>query len=579
MLLLTAFALLAGAGTALSPCVLPMLPALLSAAGSGGRRRPVGVVIGLVVTFAVTIVGLSSVVGGVGLGAGALRYVAVAALAGFGLAMALPALGDRLEAALSRIARLGPRTRGDGLVSGLAVGAALGFVYTPCAGPILAAVISVGAASSRAFVVGIAYALGTGAALLALALGGRRVLDAIRARGRGPGLQRALGAVMVLTAVVMATKLDVRLDQQIAAHLPDVSLTAALEDSGTVKRRLTELRPRSRFAIAQDRAASSAPAAAAASTLPALGPAPDFARTQRWFNTPGGARLSMAGLRGRVVLIDFWTYTCINCLRTLPYLEAWDARYRSQGLTVVGVHSPEFSFEQDAGNVADAIRRLGVRYPVVQDNELATWQAWGNDAWPSEYLVDASGQVRHVQVGEGDYAGTEAAIRALLAAAGARLGPGARPRGVVTPSLEATPETYLGAARAARWAPGPPTPGSHRFASPPRHLGPSRFAYSGSWRITGESATAGAGAGIDAQVTARDVYLVLSSAAGRPRRVQVRLDGRPVGAGRAGADVHAGAVTVRGERLYTLVSLPSDQTHRLALRFEPGVSGYAFTFG
>src|SRR5437588_3469646 len=579
MLLLIAFALLAGAGTALSPCVLPVLPALLSAAGSGGRRRPIGVAIGLVVTFAVTIVGLSSVASGVGLGANALRYVAVAALVAFGVAMAVPALGDRLEAGLAAVGRLGPRGRGTGLASGLAVGGALGFVYTPCAGPILAAVISVGAASSGAVVVGIAFAIGTGAALLALGLGGRRLLDAIRAGGRGPGVQRALAAVMVLTAVVMATKLDVRLDQQIATHLPDVSLTAALERSRSVAHRLTELRPRSRFAVAQERATRSADGGGGASALPELGAAPDFANTQRWFNTPGGAPLALAALRGRVVLIDFWTYTCINCLRTLPYLEAWDARYRPLGLTVVGVHSPEFSFEQDAGNVADAIRRLGVRYPVVQDNELATWQAWGNEAWPSEYLVDARGQVRHTQVGEGDYAGTESAIRALLAADGARLGPGARPNGAVTPSAQATPETYLGAARAERWSPGPPKPGLHRFKAPPRRLAPSRFAYSGMWRITGESATAVAGAGIDAQVTARNVYLVLSSAGNRPRRVRVLLDGRPIGARQAGPDVHDGALTVRGERLYTLVSLPGAQAHRLALRFDPDVSGYAFTFG
>jgi thiol-disulfide isomerase/thioredoxin len=416
-------------------------------------------------------------------------------------------------------------------------------------------------------------------ALLALALGGRRALDAVRARGRGPAVQRALGAVMVLTAVAMATKLDVSFDQQVAAHLPDVSLTAALERSHAVSRRLTELRPRSRFAVAQDRASASAHDASAAAGLPMLGPAPDFTRTQRWFNTPGGARLSIGSLRGRVILIDFWTYTCINCLRTLPYLEAWDTRYRSQGLTIVGVHSPEFSFEQDASNVADAIRRLGVRYPVAQDNELATWQAWGNEAWPSEYLVDAGGQVRHTQIGEGDYGATEAAIRALLAAGGARLGPGAEPHGVVTPSLQATPETYLGAARAERGVPHAPAQGPQRFGAPPRTLGLSRFAYSGSWQISGESATAGAGAGIDAHVTARNVYLVLSSDGGRPRRVQVRLDGRAVGAGQAGDDVRAGAVTVRGERLYTLVSLPRAETHRLALRFAPGVSGYAFTFG
>src|SRR5438270_327666 len=228
MLLLIAFALLAGAGTALSPCVLPVLPALLSAAGSGGRRRPIGVAIGLVVTFAVTIVGLSSVASGVGLGANALRYVAVAALVAFGVAMAVPALGDRLEAGLSAVGRLGPRGRGTGFASGLAVGAALGFVYTPCAGPILAAVISVGATTGttlRTLLVALAYAVGSAIVLLVLMAGGRRLIP------HTVMVQRALGAILIATAVAMIAQLDVRAEKAIAQHAPNANLAAGLEDS------------------------------------------------------------------------------------------------------------------------------------------------------------------------------------------------------------------------------------------------------------------------------------------------------------------------------------------------------------
>jgi cytochrome c biogenesis protein CcdA/thiol-disulfide isomerase/thioredoxin len=575
MAILIGFALLAGAGTALSPCVLPVLPALLSAGGIGGRRRPLGVVIGLTITFAITIVGVAKVAGGVGLGSDPLRDVAIVVLVVFGLAVAVPALGDRLEAPLASLSRFGPRGRGDGFASGLLVGGALGFVYTPCAGPILAAVISVSAASGRAVTVGIAYALGSAAMLLALMLGGRRLLERARRAGRGVVLRRALGAVMVLTAVAIATQLDVKLDQQIAQHIPDVSLTTALEKSHAVTSRLDSLRGgHSRFAPSTQVAATRLPVVSAAQ-LPVLGAAPEFADTQRWFNTPGGAPLTLAGLRGAVVLVDFWTYTCINCIRTLPYLKAWDARYRGSGLTIVGVHTPEFSFEHDAGNVASAIRQFGLRYPVVQDNNMGTWNAWGNQYWPADYLVDAHGEVRLASFGEGDYAKTEAAIRALVAAGGAA----ARPVGAITPSAQTSPETYLGTERAQGWLAGEPRSGRHRYAAPPATLALSRFAFGGSWMIGPQQALAGAGATVDAEVQAKNVYLVLSPPAHGSGRVQVLLDGRPVGAGTEGADAHGGLVTVASQRLYNLIALPRAQRHRLSLRFASGTSGFAFTFG
>jgi cytochrome c biogenesis protein CcdA/thiol-disulfide isomerase/thioredoxin len=589
MVLLLAFALLAGAGTALSPCVLPVLPALLATAGAGGRRRPLGVVLGLSVTFTVTIVGIAKVVGGVGLGSDPLRLLAVLVLLGGGLALMVPAVGDRLEARLSRLAALGPRNGGDGFASGLVVGAALGFVYTPCAGPILAAVISVSAASGRSVAVAIAYSAGSALVLLVLALGGRNVFDRVRAAGRGPALQRALGAVMVLTAVAILTNLDVRFDQYIAQHIPNVNLTASLESSHAVQSRLSQINGRqqkflaaaSSPTVAHD--ASQATLLAAAQALPVLGPAPEFSETEDWFNTSAGGHsnrpLTMAGLRGHVVLIDFWTYTCINCLRTLPYLEAWNATYGPRGLTIVGVHTPEFAFEHEASNVAEAIARLGIRYPVVQDNEYGTWNAYGNQSWPADYLVDASGQVRYAAIGEGDYDKTESAIRALLAEAGANVGGMSHPTGAITPSQEATPETYLGTARAQGWVNGPKA-GLHDYGSPPsRELALNEFAYSGTWNIAAQPALAVVSAGIDAEVQAKNVYLVLSSAGRRPRQMQVLLDGRPIPAALAGADVHGGVVTVTDERLYSLVSLRRNERHRLSLRLAPGLSGYSFTFG
>jgi thiol-disulfide isomerase/thioredoxin len=280
-----------------------------------------------------------------------------------------------------------------------------------------------------------------------------------------------------------------------------------------------------------------------------------------------------------VVLVDFWTYTCINCIRTLPYLKAWDAAYRNQGLTIVGVETPEFPFEHEASNVSDAIGQFGLHYPVVQDNNMGTWNAYGNQDWPADYLIDAHGHVRYTAVGEGDYSQTETAIRALLAEAGYSVGGMSHPTGVVVPSEEATPETYLGTNRAEGWI-VPPKSGLHDYGPPPSGgLALNEFAFSGSWNISGQPATAVAGAGIDVDFDAKNVYLVLSSPGERPLSVTVLLDGRPISAADAGADVHNGVVTVRRERLYGLVSLPSDQQHRLSLRFAPGVTGYAFTFG
>src|SRR3954449_3735784 len=269
MTLLVLFAFVAGAGTAISPCVLPVLPALLSAGATGGRRRPLAIVIGLATTFAITVAGFAKVVDGVGLGSSALRTLAVVVLAGFGVALLAPRLAERLEAPLSRLARFGPRSAGDGFASGLGVGAALGFVYAPCAGPILAAVISVGAVSGRTAAIGIAYTLGAAAVLLALALGGRRVLARVP---RGPALQVALGAVMVATAIAMLADADIRLQTALAQHLGSGGVVgfladpaSGLERSDAVSQRLADLedvKPR-----------------------PALDLAPEFTGTQRWFNS------------------------------------------------------------------------------------------------------------------------------------------------------------------------------------------------------------------------------------------------------------------------------------------------------
>jgi len=591
MIVLLLFAFLAGAATAVTPCVLPVLPALLSASGTGGRRRPFGIVAGLTVTFTITIVGVASVVDGVGVGDGALRTVSIVVLAIFGATLLYPPAGEWVADRLAGVALLSPTKDADGFWSGTVLGGALGFVFAPCAGPILAAVISVSASqgtTARLVAVAIAYGLGTAAVLLAFALGGRKITDRVRRGGRGPALQRAFGVVMLLTAALMVTNTDVRFQTALADSFPSflVDPTGGIERSHVVERRLADLRGKAKFDSSAHAKAAGTPVAASDAALPGvrtpelpvLGRAPDFQRTGRWFNT---TPLSMRSLRGHVVLIDFWTYTCINCLRTLPYLKAWDAKYRADGLTIVGVHTPEFDFEKKAANVSAAIAQTGVRYPVVQDNDYGTWNAWGNNAWPAHYLIDARGQVRYTHLGEGEYKETEAAIRALLAEAGKRrLGGAAAPKGAITKIADqATPETYLGSARAQGFSPVGPSDGTRSYhALAPAKLPRSVFSLGGRWAITPESARAVSGATIEARVVGRAVYLVLSSP-GHPRKVRVLLDGHPIGAADAGADVHDGVVTVRRQRLYDLVRVGASEEHVLTLRLDPGVTGFAFTFG
>ena len=571
------FAFVAGGATAVSPCVLPVLPVVLSAGVTGGRRRPLGVVTGLALSFTFATVALVYVIDSLGLPDDLVRTLAIVVLLGFGLALVIPRLSARLEAGLGRLvparARR-PAGSGEGFASGLVLGLSLGLVYAPCAGPILAGVITVSAAQSFTagrLAVAIAYGLGTALVLYALIIGGRRLTRRLsRQSGR---LQLATGAVMVLVAVLMLGEYDQRFQTSIADDLPAflVNPSKELEETAAARESLADLRG--------DRAPDTrARGHSAGDPLPVLGAAPDFAGTQTWFNTAGGRPLTLSKLRGHPVLVDFWTYTCINCIRTFPYLKAWDQRYRKAGLVIVGVHTPEFPFERDESNVRDAIAQSGLRYPVVQDNDYAVWDAYQNQYWPASYFIDAEGQVRYVHFGEGDYGEKEQVIRELLREAGQRPGERAAARGEQASPGVTTPETYLGAARAERFANGEIDPGTRDFEQPlvlpPDHLG-----YGGRWRVSEEAATGVADARLELDFGARRVYLVLGSRGGVPRAVKVLLDGRPISARAAGRDVFNSVVRVQRQRLYELVDLSRAERHRLTLNFDPGVSGYAFTFG
>jgi len=580
MLLLVGFALLAGAGTALSPCVLPILPAVLSAGVSGGRRRPLGIVVGLTLSFTFAAIALVYVIDALGLPDDVQRLVAIVVLLGFGVALMIPPIGDRIEASISRFVSEPRMARGEGFASGMLLGGGLGLAYFPCAGPILAGVITVSATqdlTAGRLLIALAYAIGSAVVLYAMLLGGRRLSDRLGAfRGR---VQVAMGAVMVAVAFAMVAELDVSFQNAIADDLPAflTSPTASLQESDAAATRIEDLGTGSPHG---DAAEGGGEEASAGSKLPILGAAPEIVAPGEFFNTEGGEPVSIAELNaaGKTVLVDFWTYTCINCIRTLPEVESWYERYARDGLVVVGVHTPEFPFERDAANVADAIERNGLTYPVVQDNDYGTWNAFGNQYWPAKYLMDSEGRVRYAHFGEGEYDETESAIRSLLAE-NRSLGPRAAEVRAETadPGLR-TPETYLGALRAQGWTDGPLRTGERDFGEPEGPPPSNAFAYSGGWRITRESATALDDARIDATFTARRVFLVLGSPE-RQRSVRVLLDGREIAARDAGEDVSAGVVRVGEQRLYRLVDLPRAGRHTLSLELGPGVSGYAFTFG
>ncbi len=405
-----AAAFVAGLLTFVAPCTLPVLPLVLGAGAAGGRRRPLGVVVGFGGSFVVMSVLLASLLGASGLAAAQLRVASAVVLALVGVALAVPLLGRRLEAVLAPVGRAAPgiSSRSGGLADGLVVGAAIGLVWAPCVGPIMAAVLVTAATSgptAATVALSVAYVAGAAVPLLAVATLGRRAIGWVGSAGARARMRQALGAIMVVASLAVATGYDTTLESALSgtASVPDPAdgSAAAVPQSASA----SDLRLPA--PISADLPANA--------QLSDLGPAPELAGITDWINSPP---LTLAGLRGKVVLVHFWTFACINCIHVQPYVKAWYARYAAAGLVVIGVHTPELSFERDIGNVRKAVADDGVTFPVAFDPAYATWNAYGNSYWPAFYLVDRAGRIRHVHAGEGDYAGSEEAIRELLLEAG-----------------------------------------------------------------------------------------------------------------------------------------------------------------
>ena len=543
-LLLLPVAFGAGIVTAISPCVFPVLPILFAGGASGGRRRPYAIIAGLVASFATFTLVATWLLEQLHLPQDFLRDLSIALLLVLAATLIVPRFGVLLERPLAFLSRRAP---GSDLGGGFLLGASLGLVFVPCGGPVIGA-ISANAArlefGAKTVAVTLVYALGAAVPMLAVAVLGQRATGRIRASA--VQLRTAVGVLMALAALAIAFDADRRLQ----TWFPDYThALQGAERSSVAQEELGKL---------QHRGASPFQASTSGS-LPDYGRAPDFAGISAWLHS---RPLTLERLRGKVVLVDFWTYSCINCIRTLPHLEAWDRRYRRAGLVIVGVHTPEFAFEHVVSNVRAASRDLGVRYPVAVDNGYRTWNAYQNDAWPAEYLIDRRGNVREIKKGEGRYDETERSIRTLLGERGAAQLASVRDR---TPQHLTTPESYLGWLRLERYVGSPITPDREAAYAFPRAIPLNDLAYAGRWQVERERVVAGRGARLRLHFLAQDVYLVLS---GRGR-LQVLVGGRPVK-----------TLRVSGlSRLYTLLRYPGLSEGALELRFTPGIAAYAFTFG
>jgi cytochrome c biogenesis protein CcdA/thiol-disulfide isomerase/thioredoxin len=496
----------AGILAGVSPCILPVLPVVLVAgatqpAGSSrgriGLGRSLSVIAGLVLSFSLLILVGSQLISLLHLPQDSLRYAGIALLALVGLGYLFPRLGLLLERPFSR---LGTRKPG-GNAGGFVLGMALGLVYVPCAGPVLAAITVLGATHRvglEVVVLTAAFAAGTAVPLLAIALAGGHLSGRTGAFKRHAPLVRRIGGVVL---VVMAGAIALDVFAGLQRLVPGYS--TALQGSQTVRKQLSTLTGAAATPLTK--------CSPTATTLVSCGQAPAFTGVTAWLNTPDGKPLSLRALRGKVVLVDFWTYSCINCQRTLPHVETWYREYAKDGFVVVGVHTPEFAFEHVVSNVRSQGAALGVRYPVAIDDRYATWNAYHNEYWPAEYLIDANGNVRHVHFGEGDYGTTEQLIRQLLVAAR----PGVRLAGATnvsdrTPAGQMSPETYIGYERLQYLVP----PGGlvkdaaarYRF---PASLPLGGFALSGTWTDHAQEATAGKDAKLELSFLAQEVYLVL----------------------------------------------------------------------
>lgn len=575
MVLLIIFAFIAGVVTVLSPCILPLLPIILSSSFAGkeiGKARPFGVVTGFVMSFTFFTLFLSTIVRLTSIPADSLRIVAVVVIAVLGISLLIPKLQLYIEVLFSRLSSKLPQSNGNpSFWGGLVVGLSLGLLWTPCVGPILASVISLaitGTVTLDTFLLTFAYAVGTALPMFVIIYSGQNVLQKVPWLLRNtPNIQKAFGVLMILTAIGIFTNVDRKFQTFIITQFPQYGTgLTKIEDTTAVQNQLNNL-------INPD-VQKPEIGKPMLNVLENKGPmAPELILGGQWFNSEP---FILEQQRGKVVLVDFWTYSCINCQRTIPYLKSWWEKYKDKGLVIVGVHSPEFEFEKDPKNVMEAITDFGISYPVMQDNAFATWQAYNNRYWPAKYILDKDGFIRYTHFGEGKYDETEKVIQELLREAG--MSDVSSEVNNLTYTIQSrTPETYLGYSRIENYASIENiTPDAVATYTSPDLLRRNEVAFDGKWTITKEYAAPTKGSQLLLRFEAKEVFLVMRPKQGTTQ-VRVSIDA-PIA--NLGEDVKDGVVTVTEDTLYKLVKLTKAEEHTIKLQFlDDNIELYAFTFG
>lgn len=573
MILLLFFAFLAGFVTILAPCIWPILPIVLSSSISGqSHKRPLGVVTGIIISFTFFTLSISYLVGIFKFDPEIFRILAVLIIAFLGLSLVIPRLSAVLEGFVSRLSsrlNTGQNTNSD-FLSGFITGLSLGIIWTPCAGPILATIATLAATGQvtiEVFLVTLSYALGVAIPLFILALAGQKFLLKTRVLSAYTGrIQQFFGALMILTAFAIYLNFDKTLQVIILDRLPFLNtVVTGFEDQMQVKQQLSKLK-------GEDSSQNDPNFRGITSGI-----APEFAGIEKWLNTDKEIKLS--DLKGKVVYVDFWTYSCINCIRTLPHIIEWQQKYGPSGFQVVGIHSPEFQFEKKTANVEAAIKSNNINYPVGQDNKFETWKAYQNVSWPAGYLVDTKGEIRHTHFGEYGYEETELAIQKLLIESGNDIPQELSKLPDIEPQIQESPETYLGSKRMQFRIPDEKIlNGAQKFTLNEK-LPENKFSFGGNWDIGEEYSTSGNQAIIAYHFYANKVYITL-----KPQilgsKIKVYIDGNPISPDIQGSDVQNGFITVDEETLYEVINIKGvAQKHILRLEFEPGIQIYTFTFG
>ncbi|MFF1820732.1 cytochrome c biogenesis protein CcdA [Kribbella sp. NPDC058245] len=586
MLTLAFIGLVGGLITGVSPCVLPMLP-IIFFAGTAGKKetvpaktsraegdvlveeveiakpkrdfRPLKIIGGIVVSFSLFTLTGSVILSALGLPDSFLRWGGLTILTLVGLGLIFPALGHWIEKPFYRLPKINKNNNGA-----FVLGLGLGTLYVPCAGPVLAAITVAGATGNvgwRTVVLTVSFAIGAALPLLIFASAGSRISQRVKAyRDHQKGFRIGGGIVMILLAIALAFNITDVIQRSLPSYTSGLEKKVA--ENKTVQGVLAP-------ALGQggQELAKCTPGAA---ELAMCGTAPEFTGTQKWFNTPGDKPATLAELKGKVVLVDFWAYSCINCQRATPHLLAWNKAYKSLGLEIVGIHSPEFAFEKSAGNLDAAIRKEGITYPVGQDNNLATWTEYRNQYWPAKYLVDATGTVRSIKFGEGSYDQTENQIRQLLKDANPNVQLPAPVDGTVkADSIGAagtTPETYLGYSRSANLqGTGKLTPNKTvAFGLNPEQPNDT-FSLGGNWAVGTQSVTSTKGSQARLNFNAAKVFHVLSGEG----TVTVSIPGEP-----------DKTIKVSGTpNAYQLVDKTVQERKTMTLTYSAGVSAFTFSFG